>query len=428
MNYTRTFTLLLPALLLLAASGCSRTPAELRERAVRAEAEARKAFERHDADAAGHAAECAEAAAQELERRAKSGKLTGADARNLLNEAGAAAASAREFAQLADEDHQCRERLASLKLKAYRHLRGAVCSYGLAGLAPVAEHAAAAGSNSLSSAEQPLASLAWNLMDFTGVRASLTNGTDWTAVSGSLRAWSTNPPPELGMVLALGFALSGLTDFALCEVESVDAAKLTVTNTHSLYHLERGALFALNGWDKTALRELDQAARLAPEGWNGFGSTQAVALCHVYLADKALRRGQLRQADLEIARAIKAWPDNPLMAFLTGEKLAANGEWVKAADSLEAQAAGTKNEWLAKRLAQRAREFRESKGNTPGLFSDPAFILEVMAQAISESTRDSAALKKLQQLVDDARALGARAVEKLPGVGAREQTVAEEPR
>jgi hypothetical protein len=413
----RSLANVLPAttILLVVAAGCAPKPAELRQRAVQAEVEARQAFEHREAAAAGRAADRAEDAATRLEKQVSSKRLSGAEAATFLQAAHAAADSARNYAQLADEERQSRERLASLKLKAYRTARTTVCSYGFAGLAPAAEHFAGAGTNSLSSTEQQLAMLAWSIVKLVEEPPPTTNGApDWASVAADLRGWSKEPPPGLGMFLSAAFALNGFTDFALSELESVDATKLSATNARALYHLERSALFAAHGWDKTAARELDQAARLAPPGWLAVGSTQAVALSHVWLAGAALQRREFRRAEQEIAMAVKAWPNSAVAAFITGEELAARGEWEKAADSLDARAANTREEWLAKRLAQRARDLRNSQGTAPSLFSDSAFVMELALHAFGESAADSAPAKWFQQFLADAKAFGQRVVGQLP--------------
>ena len=396
-------------------AGCSRKPAALHRAAIQAEAEARRAFELQDAEAADRAAARAEDAMTKLKGLADSGKFAGPGSTNLLQETKVAATSSRNYAQLAVEEQQCRTRLASLKVKAYQGVRDAVCNYGLGGLAPLAEQAARADTNALSPVTQQLISMAWSLANFVGERATLTNGTpDWAGVAADLRTLGTNPPPQLGLFLALAFAASGFTDFALCEIESVDASRLAATNTRSLYHLERGALYALQGWDRTAARELRQAMQLSPNGWSGLGTTQALAVFHFWLADHAIQRKHFAQADLEFGEATKAWPDNPLAPFLKGEQLAAHGEWGKAADSLEAQATATKDPWLAKRLVQRAQEFRAGKDSTPLLFSDPLFVVEIVVHTASGSAEASAALKKLQDFIVGARAFGDRLAQKLP--------------
>ena len=406
---------LLAALLLLGLTGCGRTPAELRLRALDGEAAARQAFEQHEPEAADQAASRAEAASARLEEQINSGKVQGPENEAFRQDARAAAGSARNYAQLADEERQCRSRLASLKLKAYRRARAALCEYGFSGLAPAAEHFGHTGAGSVSPAEQQVASLAWSVVQVVEQSPPMTNGLpDWARVAADLRFWSTNPPPGIGMFLSAAFAAHGLTDFALSEIESVDPASLAATNARALYHLERSVLFAAHGWDRTAARELDHALRFAPENLSGFGGTQAVALVHLWRAGAALQRKDLPTADLELGAALKTWPDNPVAALITAESMAAHGEWAKAADLLEARAGDTHQAWLAERLARRAREIRDAKGSAPPLFSDPASVLDLASHLLSSTARDSAPAQWFQGFLSDAKAFGQRVLSQLP--------------
>jgi hypothetical protein len=403
------------AVMMVIAAGCRAKPDELRHQAIQAAAAARAAFEHREPEAAERAASRAQEAATQLEEQVRAGRLPSAEAPRLAQEARAAADSARNYAQLADEERQSRDRLASLKFRAYRSARASLSSYAFGGLAPAADHFAQAGTNPPSSAEQQVAQLAWSIAKTVGDLPPTTNGApDWGSVAATLRAWSKDPPPSMGMFLAAAFALNGLTDFALSELESVDASQVASTNGKAMYHLERSVLFAAHGWDRTAARELNLALQLAPEGWCGVGSTQAVALIHVWRAGAALQRKELLRADEEIAAALKVWPQNPMLEFLTAEKLAGAGDWAKAADGLEARAADTRDEWLAKRLAQRAQELRNAKGDIPSLFADPTFLLELGSHALNESLSDSVVSKWLQQFLTDAKAFGRRAIGQSP--------------
>jgi hypothetical protein len=406
------FSLALPLLLL----SCSHpTASAYLETARKAETEARAAFEHHDLEAANLAAARAEVALADLERL-RTGKAPPAE--GLVHDTRTAAATARNYAQLVFEESLRIKKLAALKLKAYQGLRGGVCSYGLAGLATVADQLARFGTNSSSAVEQQIAAFARTLAEVVeGRSASSNTAPDWAGIAANLRAWGTNPPPSLGMVLALGFTAAGMTDFALCEIESVDPSNLSATNRLSWYHLERGGLLALQGWDRSAARELEQALALTPQGWNGLGTAQATAIFHFWLADHALQRGHHQQAEIEIDQARKSWPDSPLVALLAGEKLAANGQWERAADLLEVQAATVTNTWFAQRMSVRARELREGRGKASSLFSNPGFIVELASQVIGEKMAESAAKERIQQFLSGAKAFGERVAEKLPGIG-----------
>jgi thioredoxin-like negative regulator of GroEL len=138
-----------------------------------------------------------------------------------------------------------------------------------------------------------------------------------------------------------------------------------------------------------------------------------VAIFHGFMACQALQKKDYSQADEEIARGFQTWPNNPLTVFLTGERLAANGEWEKAADSLESQVAGTSDEWIAHQLARRARDLREGKGGSQALALDSGFLLELAIHAATRSAKNSDAARKFEQFTTEAKAFAERTAEQL---------------
>jgi hypothetical protein len=397
-------------ILVVILAGCSERPASFLSTALRGEAQAKRAFEKHDVEGAELAAARAEVALADLEQFISSGKLSGPEKERFLNRTRLAAASARDYAQLAHEELLRLSKLNGLKLKSYQRVRGAVFAYTIAGLASAADRLAQADTNSPSAAEQQLAAVAWKMVEMVDSGASFTNDPpNWSAAARILRASSTNPPPGMGMALALAYAVGGLTDFALCEIETVKESQLPSTNSRSLYHVERGALFALHGWDRSAARELAQSVELAPNGWKTAGVTQAVSVVHFWLAEQSLNRANYVQADIETGEVLKAWPDNPLVTLAISDKMAANGQWQKAADLLDERAHNLKNQWLATHLTRRALDIRKAQGPAPQLFSDATLLLEFAAHAAGDSTT----AKNLLQWLEQAKALSGQAADKI---------------
>jgi hypothetical protein len=208
-------------------------------------------------------------------------------------------------------------------------------------------------------------------------------------------------------------AANGFTDFALSEIESLENPVLANTNALVLYHLERSALYALHGWTRTATRELHLAGELAPAEWHGVLGTQAFAMVNVWQAGDCLRRRDFAEADLALARLTQAWPESPLIPLIRAERLAASGQAAEAADMLET--ANSKDQWLAERFTQRARELREGNRATAPLSADPAFLLEFAAKTWGGPVQDSAAFRQIQTWLSLARDFGQRLIEKLPG-------------
>jgi len=411
--------ILIVALALVGLS-CRPRPESLRQKAIQAEAEARAGFEQRDVGAADLAAARAEEVLDQMKHLAERGELRGAAGEAWLKEVREAAGAARNYAELAREELFCRKHLDQLKLKAYRHARETLCGYALAGLAPAAERFARAGTNGLSPAEQSLADLAWRVGEWLEDEPPLREGKpDWATAAAHLRTATNGAPPRLGLLLGLAFAAGGFSDFALYEIEAVDAAKLTSTNARTLYHLERGALYAVQGWDRTATRELSLAAPGAAGNWPGPVSTQIVAVLHFWLADRALQTRTFRLADQETARATALWPDCPLAPFVAADQLVATDHWEKAAELLESAAAKGGNPWWVNRLSQRAQELRASRGACPLLCADLNFLVDALRQTAGDSVGSWPGWSKVGDWLTLGRALGKQLLESLPGAAGR---------
>lgn len=410
----RRMVILFASLVLVSSlSSCARKPQGWLERARKAEAVARASFEKHEAERAAQAADDAADALTHLQEQAQAATPPEPEVVRCLREARSAADAAQEYAALAREEQQCRDLLEGFKVKAYRQVRATVCEYALSGLAPVAERFSQNGTNG-SALEQRLASLAWTLVENVKLAPPRINGApDWATVAADLHAWSTNPPPAVHLLLAPALAANGFGDFALSEIESLEKPALANTNALVLYHLERCGLYAIHGWNRTAARELRLAAELAPAEWHGVVGTQAFAMFSVWQAGDSLRRHDLAQAELAIARVVQAWPESPLLPLLKAERLASSAQTTEAADILES--ANCKDQWLAGRFTQRARELRDGKGDIAPLSSDPAFLFEFATRTWGGSLQDSAAFKQIQTWLSVAKDFGQRIIQKLPG-------------
>jgi hypothetical protein len=393
--------------------GCSSKPAALLEKALRAETQAKQAFEKHDVEGAEMAAARAEVALADFEELSKAGKVSEEQKSDLRKRIVEATRSARNYAQLAVEEQQRTRKLASLKLQVYQRTRDAVRTYGLEGLAAAAGQLAKTGSNSCPEAERRIASGAWNLLMLVQPKQFSTNAEpDWAGMAATLRTWESNPPPAAAMVLALGFVAGGMTDLGLSEMLSVNPLEITNTNERSVYHLERCALYALQGWDRSAAREMDETVRLSPEGWKGMATTKAVGAFHFWLADHALDRSHFAQADADMEEAVKAWPESPLASLLAGEQLNAHGQWEKAVAFLETQAASVKDDWFAKQLSRRASELRQTEGKAGPLFANTGFLMELAGHALNQAGTESDTVRKLLDYIGQAKGFWMAAAEK----------------
>jgi len=401
--------------------GCSKTPEALLEQAVAAEKAAKVALSQDDSRAAQRAADKAEEAVRRLKKLAEAEGPNRDERQRQIQQAQVAARLARGHADLALERKQRQETLTGLKVRTYQKARALIFSTVLPQMAAATEKAGELGTNKLTAIEAPLAHHAWKLVSVLCDRPQRPDGTpDWAGAASDLRGWSTNQTVEFKAFLALAFFALGQSDFALAELESVDPTTLQGTNALAIYHGGRAMLYALRGWNQLAAPEAEAFGKQAQISNTPLEGKQFVAMFHMFTAYDAFTKREFVKMDAALAQSIRAWPDNPLAIYLTGEKLAATGEWEKAADSLAARAAGTEDEWIAQRLAQRARDLRDGKGSAKALVLDARFLVEFAAHATAKTARNSAAGKKLSEWLEGAKAFGQELRSSVPFIGATE--------
>jgi Flp pilus assembly protein TadD len=135
----------------------------------------------------------------------------------------------------------------------------------------------------------------------------------------------------------------------------VDESTVPAGDQKLHFHLLNGIIYSMHDWQHLAVLEIDKV----PEGDRG-DSNELLAGAHMAIAYFHLRSKDYEAADREIVRSMQIAPNNPVSIFLTGERLAANGEYEKAADSMEDLVRDPDQKWLAKRVSARARELRDS--------------------------------------------------------------------
>jgi hypothetical protein len=313
-----------------------------------------------------------------------------------------AAMAARRFARLAREEKERQDRTTGLKARAYRTGRKAALAGTFHGLALAADQEAKGGTVPQGVHESAL--LAASISEgFAGRSKNEDGSTDWTGVAADNRKFAEALPPAMSIFLASALMLSRQDGLALVEIESLDAASIQDPGQLVTRHIVRGIILRLNGMPESA-SDAFVAAGAAP---GSFGPELEAGM-HLIVAASKIMDEDLEAADLEIVRAMKVWPNNPVAVFLTGERLGALGEREAAAKSLEASLAGTDQEWLAKRLAARTRELRDGQGPAQPLIMDPGFLRDVALWQVWQAARTSPAARKLQKMVESARGFASR--------------------
>lgn len=388
-------------LLLTAVASCSEdlpgTLPELQEVAVQARDEAVAARGRKDPKGAAVAADRAAAALTAAEKLGE-GPETGAIR--------LASRAARLAAGLADEEKKHADAVGSLKARGYRAARSVALTGLFKGLALAADQAA---KGKLDELPEAVRSSAVQAARISG-RLPLQDGsTDWPGVSADLQAMAAAPPVETGLYLAVAFALLGQTDLGLVEISAIDAAALDKSDL-PVFFVVRHFLTSTKQWNLLAAEQVGAFQAEAK------GAPELIAGLHLYLAYAAIKEKDYERADAQISQSLVLWPNNPVAVYLTGERLAADGRAEAAAESLEKATAGTDQEELSRKLAQRARDLRDGKAEGKALFADPAFVTEVALHLLAQAAKRSPEAKKAIEWVESARAFGGKVLGAIPGL------------
>ncbi|MCE5277032.1 MAG: hypothetical protein LLG03_03260 [Planctomycetaceae bacterium] len=376
----------------IALAGCSsskpKTTAEAQAVAAQALAQAIAARAAKDPKAAAAAANRASEAADAAKELLAQPTTAPSDAA-AYDATAAAAAAARREADLAAEEARLIALLDSWKARAYRATRRTLVTSTFKGLALAAAQAGKQDPATLSDLVRDLANAAAELATLATGRQPLAEGKpDWKGIETDMNAMADTPPPMTGVVLAVGHLSSGSMNAALYEVEMLNPNP-TSPQLKCGYHLLRGVALSANGMPILGAQEVEHCAATGDAN-PAMTGPQLLSTIHLILAYDHCTKRDLRSADLEVVRAMRAWPDNPISVFLTGERLAADGKYEQAAESLEKSASGAEHEWLAQKLAARARHVRDKKGDAEPLFSDTGFLTAVLVEYGGEAAKDKA--------------------------------------
>jgi hypothetical protein len=414
---------------LMLAIGCSAPPTsvQIEESANAGLNAAREAFAAKDAKTAEKGAQQTEKALRDAEDRVKGlrKELQGRqesdspdlqDALGMMERVKPLAREARQWADLAVEEKRCSDTLKSLKASAYRTARkGAVLAI-FQGLALAADQAAKKKPDELPEQIQSAARLASNMARDYGTRPPLPDGsTDWPGIAEDMRAFSKTPPADLGLALVVGFIGFKQPGLALIELEDVPAETLNSTERKVAHRCLKGLTYRFNNCPRKAAREFDQLKASEGEELGKTSGPEIEAGLYALIGSYHLSEKNTVEADRWFMRAGQACPNSPLMVYLTGERIVADGEWEKAADSLEAHAKTEEGKWVAGLIAQRARQIRDQKGDAPPLIMDPGFLCDLSWGYLNCCAAKAEPAKKLKESLEAGKAMAKELISKLPG-------------
>ncbi len=316
------------------------------------------------------------------------------------------ASEIRRIHRLATERHDLSDLMGGLKVRAYRAARSHAVPKLLDVLAAAARHAAETDLESLPPLVREAAELAAALADVrpgepsTTTQPALTRA-DWLRAAERIDSFNRAEPPEFALGLALAHAVLGKSGFALVELERCDAAKFEPASHAALVPLARAFVFSRLGFTALAGRE---ASKISGDTESG---RQLLAAIHATLAYCHAAEKDWRQMDRELGEAVRIWPDNPLVVFLAGERLLADGRREEALETFGRVTAGTEAAWLAPLIEERVRAVRDSTGEVPTLVLDNSFILKAALLSLRQEARGADTGRLFAKLCDAAQRLPA---------------------
>jgi tetratricopeptide (TPR) repeat protein len=204
--------------------------------------------------------------------------------------------------------------------------------------------------------------------------------------------------------LALGYAVLGQTGFALVELDRVDPARLGEPEYAALVPLTRALVFSRLGFLELATREATGSSGDSVQG------QQALAAIHAILAYGHATKKDWERMDRELAQAVRIWPNNPLVVFLSGERLLADGRKEQALETFARAAAGSEAAWLAPLVEKRIRQVRDSTGDAPPLLLDHEFIAKCVLHSLIEQAQRSEPGRKFAHFLATAQLWPANAI------------------
>jgi hypothetical protein len=352
---------------------------------------------------------------ESLPDEAASAEPDRAAAQELAMQVTAVARAAARFAEVAEEEQLLAEKIGSLKVRAYRAARGPALKIVFSGLALAAERAGP-GYDSLGEQEKALAGLA---EVFAEDLKRPSGKPDWPAIAARMKAFGDNPPPRVGLLLAVAYVLLACDDLALAEADLLKPDMFTDPQEKLGCRFVRGFVLQARGMPRLASRELEaiDETDAAKEGLSG--RPEFMAGAHLLLAYMAAQERDYRRADVEIMRATKIWPNNPVGVFLTGEVMVAEGRYEKAAKTMEdafREAGVDVDPELVQLVQKRAREIRDKKGEAEPLFADKQFVTELAVRYIWQTARTSKPAQRVMEFAESSKAFGAEVLKSMPGM------------
>lgn len=334
----------------------------------------------------------------------------------LLAECEAEARQIGRWATLTKEKAARTAKLAGWKAKLYYGIHSATSSVFFHTLALAADQAAAGNLKLLPQSVQDGALEAAKFIEsYIGPQRLASGELDWLGVGRELRKFVEAPPLELRCMLVVMMMLSMDFDSAFYEVEAIPEALCKTSEQQVLYRLLRGAAYLGQGYGELAMIELETADKLSADLKLDMDPAGECAI-HGMLALWFMHEKRWADADRCLASANRAWPDNPVVVYLTGERQIAANNYAAADESFAKALQGTGYEWLAERVSARVKRLRESPASLEPVLLDYRLMADLAWAFVKNESKKSVAMKNLQDRMDATQAYLQELKQKLPDV------------
>ena len=333
----------------------------------------------------------------------------------LLVECESEARKVGNWATLTKEKVSRKEKLAGWKAKAYYAVDAAVWKIFIHSFALAADQAAAGNLKVLPKEVQNSAKQAAKFAeDYVGPQRLASGEVDWPGVSQALKQVK-EMPTDIRLILAFFELASMEFDAAFFELEAIPEASLKTAELRAFHRLLLGVSYLSQGFGQLGMDELEQAEKLAtdPEV-----RLDPVSKCfiHCLVACYFLRERRWSDADRCLAAANRAWPDNPLITYLTGEQQIATNQYAAAEKSFAKASQGSGFEWVAEKVTARAKRLRDSPASLEPVVFDFNFMAELATKYIEDEAQRSESVLKLREQMESAKSFIREIKQKLPEV------------
>ncbi|MFM2143146.1 MAG: hypothetical protein RLZZ476_1690 [Verrucomicrobiota bacterium] len=322
------------------------------------------------------------------------------------------ALEAGSMASLASEKKNRGDKLAGWKVRAFRAAETTVMKTLFLGMALAADQAGKERLDLLPETvrKAALEGARW-VESLCGLPADAPGGPDWIRVAEELRKIAEKPPANLRLLITLVLLLKTDFDLALAEIESVNPEEVQDQGNRCLAHAFYGLVYLSQGWPLLGAAQFDQAQQLSK---TSEFSRETACTVQLLLMIAYMREQRWEEADRALAAASRAWPDNPLTTYLTGERLLADGRREEAEESFEKALAGSGGEQLAKHVAERLKYIREHPEDTHARLLDMNSLTRLLWGMVEDRAKDSDVFRRMSEQKQRAEALLDDLKKKLP--------------